>query len=181
MSEIRKFIPVPSEYKQAVAVETANFPDEEISIETWKWHDQHFDPNTIFSRWVGEKDRMIISHGLFTQKPDSQSSNNNAFTLHIAVHPDHQQKGHGSELYQHLYRHLQQYMPCTIETVVREDKPQSVYFLEHRQFKAKAKQHVARLKIPANSTPLDINAYTNHLASLGIRIAPLSTVMEEDH
>ena len=180
MSEIRKFIPVLSEYKQAIAVECANFPDEEISVESWKWHDQHFDPNTIISRWVGETDSKIISHGLFTQMADQQNDQSNHFMLHIAVHPEQQHKGYGSELFQHFHRHLQQYMPCFIETIVREDKPQSMDFLEHRHFKAKSKQYVVRLKIPANSPLLDISNNTDHLLKLGIRIDPLSKLIENN-
>ena len=180
MSEIRKFIPVLSEYKQAIAVESANFPDEEISIESWKWHDQHFDPNTIFSRWVGETDSKIISHGLFTQMSDQRIDQANHFMLHIAVHPEQQYKGYGSELYQHFHRHLQQYMPCIIETIVREDKPQSMNFLEHRHFKAKSKQYIVRLRIPINRPFLDLTGYSEQLSKLGIRIDPLSDLIDHD-
>ena len=180
MSEIRKFIPVLSEYMQAIAVESANFPDEEISVESWKWHDQHFDPNTIFSRWVGETDSRIISHGLFTQLPDRNIDKTNHFMLHIAVHPEQQQKGYGSELFQHMHRHLQQYMPCIIETTAREDKPQSINFLEHRHFAAKSKQYIARLHINANTPLLDLSSNLNRLSKLGIRIDPLAELIEND-
>jgi ribosomal protein S18 acetylase RimI-like enzyme len=180
MSEIRKFIPVLSEYKQAVAIEHANFPDEEISIESWKWYDQHLDPNTVFSRWVGEMDGKIISHGLFTQVPNQENLKHNHFILHIAVHPDMQCKGYGSELFVHLHRHLQQYIPCSIEAIVREDKPQSLHFLEHRHFKVKSTKAIARLNIPANCKLLDLTGSSGHLAALGIRIDPLSELIDSD-
>jgi hypothetical protein len=65
MTQIRKFIPIPSEYIQAVAIEKANFPENDCSVQSWQWQDQQVQPTTIFSRWVGELNGKIMSHAYF--------------------------------------------------------------------------------------------------------------------
>ena len=104
MSQIRKFIPILSDYRQTVAIEKALYPEEEITIQNWKWHDRQIQPNVVFSRWVGEVDGQIVSHGYFNQQDSADSGGH--FTIHIAVHPQHQNHGYGSELFLHLQRML---------------------------------------------------------------------------
>ncbi|MBI9048936.1 MAG: GNAT family N-acetyltransferase [Anaerolineaceae bacterium] len=181
MTQIRKFIPVLSEYQQAIAIENANFPDEDITIQSWKWHDQHYDPNTIFSRWVGEMDGKIVSHGLFTQVQQQTLTKNRYFLFHIAVHPAFHGKGYGTELYQHLNRNLQQYNPCTIETIARENYPLARQFLEHRKFKPTLIKRTARLMISSSSQPINLPMDIERLAKLGIAISALDSLILEDH
>jgi GNAT superfamily N-acetyltransferase len=177
MPQIRKFIPIESDYQQTVNIEKALAPEEDISIQTWKWHDQHYPPTAVFSRWVGELDGNIVSHGLLTQ--DESTENNNRYKLHIAVHPQYQGKGYGSELFQHLQRMLHSYAPCTIESMIRADHPYAREFLSHRHFKPGPQKSFYRLNLPEQPAPIDLNSRFSKAENLGVCIFPLQDLLTQ--
>ena len=177
MTQIRKFIPILSDYRQTVEIDKALFPEEDITIDDWKWHDQHHPPTAVFSRWVGEVDGKIISHGLITQ--DESADNNNRYKLHISVHPDFQGKGYGSELFQHLQRMLHPYLPCTIEATIRAGHPYACEFLNHRHFAPLSQLTFLRLNLPDHPAPLNLEAANNKIKKLGITIYSLKDFMAQ--
>jgi GNAT superfamily N-acetyltransferase len=177
MTQIRKFIPIPSEYIQAVAIEEANFPEEGSSVQSWQWQDQQYQPNTIFSRWVGECNGKIISHAYFIQEPSANPLD--TFRFHLAVHPEVQRKGYGTELFQYLNRILTQYAPCRIQTSAREDYAHVRHFLEHRALRPIKEVSLHSISLTSMTKPIDLSQSLKKLQDLGFNFCTLQDAIQQ--
>ncbi len=177
MTQIRKFIPVVSEYAQTVAIEKANFPEEELTVEAWQWQDQQYKPTTIFSRWVGEWNGRIVSHAYFIQEQTIKAPD--VFRFHLAVHPEFQGKGFGTEMLRYLNQILTQYSPCRIHTTVREDHPHAMRFLEHRALHPTREISRHRICIPSSGNSIDLTNPIKKLQELGFNFCTLQDAIQQ--
>jgi len=177
MTQIRKFIPVISEYAQTVAIERANFPEEDLSVQSCQWQDQHIQPTTIFSRWVGELDGNMVSHAYFIQ--DESPGNTHRFKFHMAVHPTWQGRGYGSQLFHYLQHILSQYAPCILETSARQDHHHVLQFLEHRAFKPTQDYALHTLSLSRINQPFELTQSMAKLSLLGFNICTLQDAMQQ--
>lgn len=177
MTQIRKFIPIPSEYMQSVAIEKANFPEEDCSVQTWQWQDQQVQPTTIFSRWVGELNEKIISHAYFIQ--EQSKDNMDAFRFHLAVHPEVQGRGYGTELFQYVNRLLSQYSPCLIRTSAQEDHAQVRHFLEHRALRPVSEGSLHRFSFSSMTKPIYLSNSLKKLQELGFNFCTLQDAIQQ--
>ena len=81
---------------------------------------------------MGVYENTVVAFGEYRQTPEMYHPN--TFLLNIAVRPDEQGRGFGSQLYAHLVSELHRLQPMALRATTRADNARSVAFLERRGF-----------------------------------------------
>jgi GNAT superfamily N-acetyltransferase len=129
---IRPFESTDEDYRAVVDISNANWPDELSSTESWRHRDRHRNPDFLFRRVVGELDGKIVAAAAYGESVWAHVPGK--YFLGIEVHPDHQRKGYGSAMYDHVTGALAERDPLFLTSDTREDKPDFIRFLTKRGF-----------------------------------------------
>jgi len=145
-------------------------------VEEVRYWDTMREPKCRFQRYVAEQRGRIIAVGEYNQHP--WTYHRQKFDIQINVHPDHQRRGLGSALYEHLIAELEPFDPITVRSRAREDYQQSVRFVTKRGFSEVMRSWESRLNVQG----FDFAPYAGHIESVeaqGIRLVPLSELQAD--
>jgi len=177
MSTIRPFEGSDSEYQAVVAVGNAVWPEYLETVQEWKHRDETRDPQYRFQRYVVELDGSIIGVGIYCEP--AWSFKPGQFYVDGYVHPDHQERGVGTALYNHLMKALASYDPAVIIASTREDRIQGVRFLARRGFKQIMREPVSHLEV-MSFDHTRFAGYPARMTELGIKIVSLAELSAND-
>ena len=121
-----------ADYEDMARVRNAVWPDNPLLPETLEANDLRLKPGLVMRRLVAERDGEMLGHGLFFQM--EWMYHPQKFWTNILVHPEHQNQGIGTALYQGLLDELQPYDPIKLVASTREDKPQALKFAAKHGF-----------------------------------------------
>lgn len=95
--------------------------------------DEHRSPRCKFQRYVAECDGRVVGFGFYHQWGTMEPPRR--FYGNLCVRPDHQGRGIGSALYNHLMDALKPFDPLVLATWIREDLTRGIRFLQDRGFR----------------------------------------------
>jgi GNAT superfamily N-acetyltransferase len=177
MHTIRPFEGSDSEYQAAAAVSNAVWPEYLETVQEWRHRDETRDTQYRFQRFVVELDGSIIGVGIYCEPAGSFKPGK--FHVDGCVHPDHQERGVGTALYNHLMNVLASYDPVVITASTREDRIHGVRFLAQRGFKQMMRKPISHLEVMSFDHARFAD-YSARMTELGIKIVPLAEVSAND-
>lgn len=136
-----------NDYPKTVAVLNAVHPDYPDTVAELCFFDEHRDPKCRFERWVAERDGVVVGIGQWGHA--TGWFHPRKFWMELSVHPEHQGRGVGSALYEHLVEILRPLDPLLVRAGAREDKLHSVQFLLNRGFVEDMRSWESRLDVEA--------------------------------
>ncbi len=142
---LRKFNENQSDYSGVAGVATAVWPEYPTTVRELRYDDAQRDPDLIFKRIVAERDGRIVGYGVYGQPEGSPRPGK--FILNAAVHPDHQRRGVGTALYDHVIDALSQHQPAALTAFTHDDQTDALGFLERRGFEVVLRRRVLRLDV----------------------------------
>jgi len=161
------------DYPATVAVGNAVYVDYPWSVDAARHEDSRFDGIRLhLRRYIGEVDGRTVADGEFHHV--SNMYHPQKFWVAISVHPEHQGRGIGRALYDHLMRELIPYRPLVLWAGVRETFPSSIAFAEHRGFREVRRAWESRLDV-SHFDPAPFRAK----AEAGVRGMEIVTVASE--
>ncbi|KAA3661011.1 MAG: GNAT family N-acetyltransferase [Chloroflexi bacterium] len=176
MFNIRPFQKNDAEYDAIAAVEKAVFPDNPETVEDFKYSDQTRNPNLMYHRLVVVHDGQIVGFAIYAQQSVS-----GRYHFYITVHPDFERRGVGTAVYNHILNAITPLTPAPemLGTGCYEHKPQSIQFLQKREFKQVMRWVISTLDVATfDDTPFA--SLAAKIADQGIDIMPLSTLKTID-
>ena len=177
MLKIRPFDWSDADYAALIDINNTNFPDDLDLPGLLKHRDQARDQSYMLDRVVGEVDGGVVGTASFGESMWTPVPGK--FWLYVQVHPDHQRRGYGNALYDHVTAILDRKDPTIFDSWTREDKTGAVAFLSKRGFEKVMRGENSRLTL-AEFDPSTFSDVVERVRKLGIRILPLSELMDED-
>lgn len=165
------------DYEQVVQLHNAVWPDELENVVQWKHWDRSHDPKCKQQRYVLELDSRPVAFGGYSQSNWSYDSHK--FYLSVHVHPDYWGRGLGSGLFAHVLNALQPHDPSLFTAATREDRPESISFLEQRGFKKVMRYPHSDLD-SSQFDPTPFRPVVERVTASGLQIKTLSQLMAED-
>jgi GNAT superfamily N-acetyltransferase len=101
------------------------------------------------------------------------------FWVYVQVHPDHQRKGYGKAVYDHVVGVLSQKKPTILDSWTREDKTGAISFLTQRGYEQVMRGQNSRLTLAAFD-PSGFADVVERVSESGIRIVTLAELREND-
>jgi GNAT superfamily N-acetyltransferase len=149
MFKIRPFQPTDAEYQAIHLVEKAVYPENAESAADVKHNDAIRKPEQFYRRWVVEEDGRLIAFGNASRLTDSPEPDRYHFT--IVVHPNFEQNGVGTAVYDQIWQTLQNCdpKPTILETGCYQHHTQSVHFIQKRGFQQVMRWVISKLDVPA--------------------------------
>ncbi|MFH1689883.1 MAG: GNAT family N-acetyltransferase [Candidatus Eisenbacteria bacterium] len=141
--KIRPFDKSDEDYRAAVDVSNANWPEELAAPESWQHRDKHRDEKYLFGRVVGEVDGKVAAYSSYGESSWAHVAGK--YFIHIEVHPDHQRNGYGAAIYDHVTGLLAERDPLFFTADTREDKPDFIRFLTKHGFEQTMRYPVSHL------------------------------------
>lgn len=173
--KIRPF--TPEDYEAIVEIGNRLFPEYPSTVEEIRHEDEHRDPKCKFQRWVAELGGRVVGFARYGQS--SVMYHPRKFEINVQVAPEHQGKGIGKALYEHLLRELEPFDPIKLFANAREDYRRSVRFLHDRGFAEVMRSWESRLDVPS----FDFSRFegaVERVEAQGIRLASLQELRDED-
>ncbi|MGH2460952.1 MAG: GNAT family N-acetyltransferase [Chloroflexota bacterium] len=133
------------DYPSAIDLLNVVYPDYPDTVEELRFYDEHRDPKCRFDRWLAERDGTVVGIGQCGHAAGWYHPRK--FWMDLSVHPDHQGRGVGSQLYQQLVDLILPLDPLLIRSGAREDKLHSVQFLLNRGFVEDVRSWESRLDV----------------------------------
>jgi GNAT superfamily N-acetyltransferase len=100
------------------------------------------------------------------------------FEINVQVAPEHQGKGIGKALYEHLLEELKPFDPIKLFATAREDYRRSVRFLRDRGFREVMRAWESRLKVPSfDFSPFE--GAIERVEAQGIRLTSLQELKDD--
>jgi GNAT superfamily N-acetyltransferase len=115
--------------------------------QTIQSNDQRLKPGLVMRRLVAEQNGEMVGNALFFHM--EWVHHPQKFGVGISVHPQHQGKGIGSLLYQHLMDELGSFDPIRLIAWVREDKPTALRFASKHGFQEHFRAWESKLNLHA--------------------------------
>ena len=174
---IRRFRYDDGDYKAAVAIENANYPDQPQSVESWRFADANREPQYLFRRYAGELDGRVVAtvamgHTIWTYRPGK-------YFMFIAVDPRFQRRGIGTAIYGYLLDELAPLEPTKLVAFAREDHEGSMRFLRKRGFQPALRAPKSRLDT-ALFDPAPFQYKVQRVLDSGIAIKTMAQLRQED-
>ncbi len=174
--EIREF--EPRDYDRLIQVYNSLYPDYERSVNEWRHWDESLDKTKYhFQRYTCRDSHTGEAVGFGQAQHSPEMFHPQKFWLELIVDPDHQRKGVGSAIYQHLASHVEKMSAVKLWTMVKEDMPRSVKFASDRGFMESHRAWESRLN-PSKFNLADWEKYSTKVSNQGITI---STLADEQH
>jgi GNAT superfamily N-acetyltransferase len=157
----------PNDYAGLSALQNAIYPNRPRTPEGWAQIDKERHPKCKFRRWVAVEDGTIIGSGGYDQ--DITDYAPHRFYVDFKVMPDHQRRGIGSALYEHVMTMLDPYEPHVLRANSFEDQLQGLKFMQQRGFYEAWRETPVRLDL----AKVDLTPYQDlesRLRKIGIQI-----------
>lgn len=143
--ELRPFGGTGHDYRSLAATLNAIWQDLKTTPEVLKEYDRRQGPNRLLQRFVAEIAGTTVGHGAYRQMGWSPTPD--GIFIDVNVHPDHQRRGVGGAIYDHLTEALKQHDPRFLWADAREDRRRAVQFLSGRGFEPTMRTVVSRLNV----------------------------------
>lgn len=178
--KIMPFDSSDSDYAAAVAIHNAVWPEFQETVADWKRWDKHRQPEYIFRRFLARWDENgpavatgVYMHTFWAFHPQR-------FLIDISVHPDYQQRGIGSAIYDFFMDELAPYEPISLEVQTHADRAGTLRFLEKRGgYELKTRMRVSHLDLNVFEAERFATVVQRVQAS-GIVIRPLGELLATD-
>ncbi len=174
---IRPFNKTDEEYRAVVDISNANWPDELSAPESWQHRDKHRNPKYLFRRVVGESDGKVVAFSSYGESEWAYVPGK--YFISVDVHPDHQRKGYGAAMYDHVAADLAERDPLFFTADTREDKPDFIRFLEKRGFVRQMRYPVSYLFVNKFDFA-KFGGIEKHVAEQGIEIVNVPDLPARD-
>jgi GNAT superfamily N-acetyltransferase len=178
MQNIRPFDWSDEDYGALIGIHNAIFPDEPDLPELLKHRDNARDQNYMLERVVLEVDGKPVGSCSFGES--SWTPVPGKFWIYVQVHPDHQRRGYGKAIYDHVVGVLSDKKPTIFDSWTREDKADAVSFLTQRDYEQVMRGQNSRLTL-ADFDPSKFADIVERVKESGVRIVPLTELKESDH
>jgi GNAT superfamily N-acetyltransferase len=177
MLNIRAFNWSDEDYGIVIDIANAVFPDELDLPELLKHRDNARDQNYMLERVILEVDgkpagTSSFGESMWTPIPGK-------FWIYVQVHPDHQRKGYGKAVYDHVVGVLSEKKPTILDSWTREDKTDAISFLTQRGYEQVMRGQNSRLTLAAFD-PSGFADVVERVSESGIRIVTLAELREND-
>jgi mycothiol synthase len=176
MDTVRLFQPSALQYAAIVAVHDAAWPDERhLSPDRWREGDAEWTAEHLLQRFVVAHDGRIVGEGsCFEPHWHHQPG-----TVHLSwsIHPDHRGRDLDTLLFDAILAFVRQHRPATdtLATEMREDRTETVAFLEARGFVPAMRSERSVLDVAAFD-PAPYRELEASLAVAGIRTETLAAL-----
>jgi len=177
MAKIRPFDWSDSDYRSLIDINNVIFPDELDLPELLKHRDDARDQNYMLERVVAEVDGKAVGTASFGESMWTPMPNK--FWIYIQVHPDHQRRGVGTAIYDHIVESLAEKDPKILDSWTREDKTEAVEFLSKRGYEQVMRGQNSRITL-AGFDPSKWSDVVERVRESGVRIVPLEELRDED-
>jgi GNAT superfamily N-acetyltransferase len=177
MMTIREFKKTDEDYRSILDISNTLWPEEAQSLAELKHEDESRDPKYTHARFVGEVDGKIVASGVYAHC--SWSYVPGKYLVFVEVHPEHQNRGYGTQFYDFLVSELAKLDADKLVTWTRDDKPDYIRFLTKRGYEFAMRYAVSRLDL----TTLDLSEFewtTPKMKELGVEILCLTELAEID-
>ena len=174
---IRPFNKTDEEYRAVVDISNANWPDELSAPESWQHRDKHRNPKYLFRRVVGESDGKVVAFSSYGESEWAYVPGK--YFISVEVYPDHQRKGYGAAMYDHVAADLAERDPLFFTADTREDKPDFIRFLEKRGFVRQMRYPVSYLFVNKFDFA-KFGGIEKHVAEQGIEIVNVPDLPARD-
>lgn len=142
---IRPFRGDDADYVALAALRNAIYPDYPLTAAEWRRIDERRPPNHVFARFVADRAGTMVGMGTFGHM--TWMYHPNKFEIGVFVHPEHQRRGIGGRLYDHMMAELAAYEPAALRYEIREDFADSVRFAQARGFVEERRGWESRLDL----------------------------------
>lgn len=123
------------DYDAVVAVSNAIFPDRITTVDEVRYEDEHFDRTKYaWERCMAADRRTGASVAYAGVWHIPWNFHPRKFAMTIRVHPDLWGRGIGSQLWQRVLQSLQARQALAVRTMVKEDRPRVLRFVQSRGF-----------------------------------------------
>jgi GNAT superfamily N-acetyltransferase len=177
MQNIRPFNWSDEDYGVIIDIHNAVFPDEVDLPELLKHRDNARDQSYMLERVILEVDGAPVGSCSFGES--SWTPVLGKFWIYVQVHPDHQRRGHGKAIYDHVVGVLSEKKPTILDSWTREDKADAVTFLTKRGYEQVMRGQNSRLTL----SEFDASKFADvveRVRASGVRIVPLAELKETD-
>jgi len=128
-----EIVPATCDHYQGIAeILNSLDPERHVSGVEIAEGDKRRDPKFKFQRWIAIEKDQVVGTGSYNQS--IWFAHPRKFMLWIGVRPKYQRRGIGSTLYERIMHGLQPFDPLALRATATEDRPESVRFLEKRNF-----------------------------------------------
>jgi GNAT superfamily N-acetyltransferase len=164
------------DYEDVVAVHNAVDPVHLDSVEDRRHYDLQRETRIDWERWVYEHEGRVVGYTSFNQM--SWMFHPRKFYVVVLVHPEHQGRGIGSRLYEHLQERLARFEPLSCRTEINEAWAAGRRFAEKRGYKDGMRERESKLDL----TRFDPGAFARDLERVseqGIVIVDYDALAED--
>ena len=149
MFTIRPFTYSDQDYAAVIAIHNAVWPDQSDTIEAWKYRDRVRNQQYFYQPLLVEAAEQPVAMGHSMETPWSYRPGK--YALGITVHPDYQRRGIATMVYAYMMTKLgeRDLPPTLLISNTREDKAQSIRFLQQRGFQQVMRAPMSRLDVTA--------------------------------
>lgn len=173
---LREFDDSDADYEAMIALNNAVWPQYPATVEQRQHRDRTRDKKYFFARFLVFVDGRAVA--LCEYFEPWWTEQGGKYYIEMEVHPDFQQRGIGSFLYDFI---MDQIMSDDLKLLcsgTREDKEQSVRFLKKRDFEAVMREPISRLDVTAfDATPFQ--SYLDRFAASGLTVRTMTDLMAE--
>lgn len=158
------------DYPQLVAIDHAIYPARPSHINDYAERDQIFEsknPELLFKRWVYEQDGQIVAYAQHSR--GLWNFHLHKFLVAIRVHPQWQEQGIGTQLYNILGESLSPHQPELYFAQIFEPHETALTFAEKRGFVVTLREGELRLKL-ADYEPTEFEPILQKMVDQGIEI-----------
>ncbi len=132
MIAIRPFRGTERDYRDAVAVRNAVWPEYPMTVEEMQVRDAIQPARTRWGRYLAEVDGQPVGLGYYFQTPWMYHPRK--FRFEVGVLPEFRGRGIGTALYEHMLEALAPTDPIALLTTVREDATDGLDFVQRHGF-----------------------------------------------
>ncbi|MCY4093386.1 MAG: GNAT family N-acetyltransferase [Caldilineaceae bacterium] len=167
MIAIRPFEMNDEDYRLAVDIGNAVWPDYPEIVEEWKESDAKRSRAEKWGRYFAELEGKTIGYAYYAQS--IWVNHPGKLSVGVLVLSEFRNRGAGTALWQHLCREVEQFDPLRLRTSTREDYEDGVRFALKQGFTEKMRDWESRLET-AGLDPSEWKRYTRRMAEQGIQI-----------
>ena len=167
MITIRPFEMRDEDYRSAVVIGNAVWPDYPETVEEWKEMDAKRSKAEQWGRYFAELDGKTIGFAYYSQS--IWVNHPGKLSVNVLVLPEYRNRGVGTALWQRLCREVEQFDPLRLRTSSREDYADGVRFALKQGFTEKMRDWESRLDT-ASLDSSEWKRYSRRIAEQGIQI-----------
>lgn len=163
---------IDDDYPAIAEIYNAVNPDESETAADFRERDKSRDPKCKHRRWVACYDSQVVATGLYTQQIGDYDPKK--FVAMVWVHPNHQGKGIGRQLWKHVNSHLDKLHPSIILSWTCEDFAAGIKILTDDGFAERTRSGMSTLDV----TAFDLAPYADLESSLRKHRIEIKTLAE---